>query len=565
MFFLNDLATMGSIKATIKRGLSRGVIFRDVNYDIHLNSQGTNMMAFIVLATKTRYEIVQDRVYAAHFPRQFVIGINLMKKELRLQIKRPEFKDPLLLLMHSRTTVAAKKMDISGDAKVAATCPSCSNSMVLSKGNVFKKSRNILDETNKDLGSTLKVGYLDCELDISRANTITRLTQTFSPSNKNPQTPFSTFSLGMRQSRAFFLWFPRAEQCGAYFRWSQSEENPVHEIDITVQGKVDSNESKYFMEGKKILIKVRIELKGEPVDRDYKFQLKYEYGPGGLKNSVRAQFARQAAPALGIPEFSVCFSANNQFPDFPEEFISANLDTELKVTGDVTIKYGEGSSCADVNSEVQINFEHQTTELAHKELKEVDYYKKCMAERRKPEWQSRKVGLPTVKECYETAYDAALARKYSWDVQLTNITPLVRSYLTKALTVINAALVPFWTVDTESISSAVEANEKVHVDLEFKNRDQTMDMVMTNSKGKSTYTDVILRVPVRDSLRALRFSSLIGKLIQGNILSKCTSLQMYSMLHLFHFQLRTYFDSIYYLNVRSIVLFQLTMTQGVKI
>ena len=521
MYFFNDFTTMASLKATIKRGLSRGVIFRDVNYDLHLNSQGTNMMAFIVLATKTQYEITQDRVYAAHVPRQFVIGINLMKKELRLQIKRPEYKDPLLLVMHSRTTVAAKKMDLSADAKVSVTCPTCSNSMVISKGNM--KSRNILEETNKDLGSTLKVGYFGCELDISRANTINRLFQTFSQGNKNPQTPLSTFALSMRQARAFFIWFPRAEQCGAFARWSQSETNPVHEIDITVQGKVDSNESKYFMEGKKILIKVRIELKGEPVDRDYKFQLKYEYGPSALKNTVRAQFARQAAPSLGIPEYTVCFSANNQFPDFGDEFLSSNLETELKLNGDVTIKYGEGNSCGDVTGEVQINFEHQTTQLAQKELKEVDYYKTCMQQKAQPEWQSRKTGLPWIEECFETAYDAALARRYSWDVQLTNLTPYVRSWITKALTVFNAAMVPYWTMDTESISTALAANEKFHVDMEFKNRDQTLDMVMTNSKGKSTYNDVILRVPVKESLRALRFSSFVGKLIQGNILSKyCT-------------------------------------------
>jgi hypothetical protein len=520
MFFLNDLTLMASIKATVKRGLSRGVIFRDVNYDLHVNTQGTNMMAFIVVATKTRYEILQDRVYAAHVPRQFIVGINLMKKELRLQIKRPEFQDPFLLIMHSRTTVAAKKMDLSGDAKVSSTCPTCSNSQVISKGNVFKKSRNIIEETNKDLGSTLKVGYFDCELDISRANTVNRLIQAFSPENKNPKTPLSVFTLSMRQARAFFLWFPRAEQCGTFFRWSQSETNPVHEIDITIQGKVDSNESKFFMEGKKILLKVRIELKGEPVNRDYKFQLKYEYGPAAIKNSVRAQFARQAAPSLGIPEYSVCFSANNQYPDFMDEFLSANLDAELKVSGDVTIKYGEGSSCADVNGEVQINFEHQTTELAHKELKDVDYYKACMQDKSRPEWQTRQAGLPYTKPCFQTAYDAALARKYSWDVQLTNLTPLVRSWITKALTVFNAAMVPYWQMDSESISTALSANEKFHIDLEYKNREQSMDVVMTNNKGKSTFNDVIIRTPMRESLRALRFSSLVGKLIQGNILSK---------------------------------------------
>jgi len=259
------------------------------------------------------------------------------------------------------------------------------------------------------------------------------------------------------------------------------------------------------------------------VDRDYKFLLKYEYGPSSLKNTVRAQFARHAAPSLGIPEYTVCFSANNQFPDFGDEFLSANLETELKLNGDVTIKYGEGNSCGDVTGEVQINFEHQTTQLAQKELKEVDYYKTCMQQKAQPEWQSRKTGLPWIKECFETAYDAALARRYSWDVQLTNLTPYVRSWITKALTVFNAAMVPYWTMDTESISTALAANEKFHVDMEFKNRDQTLDMVMTNSKGKSTYNDVILRVPVKESLRALRFSSFVGKLIQGNILSKyCT-------------------------------------------
>eukprot|EP00091_Calanus_sinicus_P001476 TRINITY_DN11467_c0_g1_i1.p1 TRINITY_DN11467_c0_g1~~TRINITY_DN11467_c0_g1_i1.p1 ORF type:complete len:184 (-),score=38.44 TRINITY_DN11467_c0_g1_i1:41-592(-) len=86
MAYASGLTTLASLEATVKRGLSRGVIFRDIDYDIHLNSQATTLMTFFVPTKRISYGIVQDRVYTAHSPDTFIIGVNIARRNLRLQI-----------------------------------------------------------------------------------------------------------------------------------------------------------------------------------------------------------------------------------------------------------------------------------------------------------------------------------------------------------------------------------------------------------------------------------------------------------------------------------------------
>ena len=110
MAHVSAVTSLISVEATVKRGLRRGVIFRDLDYNLHLMTQGSNMILFQQPISRRTYGIVQDRVHTTHAPRQIVIGVNLVKKELKIQLSEPEVASPLLMLMHSKTVVTAREV-----------------------------------------------------------------------------------------------------------------------------------------------------------------------------------------------------------------------------------------------------------------------------------------------------------------------------------------------------------------------------------------------------------------------------------------------------------------------
>ena len=219
---------MADIKATVKRGIVRGLIFRDVNYDAHLFSQGINVMMVLNPARKVSYGIVQDRIYHAHFPRKIVLGLNPGRKELKISIERPAYNDPMLLMMHSQTAVVARGNNIAGTVKdLKQNCPSCEPRTIVSKGPSAAIKRVFIDRDNEKHGYNVHGEYFDCELDVTRSTTVGRALSAFTPYNKNPKTLWTSIAMGIRQIRAFFIYFPKAEKCGAFFRMSQSISNPV--------------------------------------------------------------------------------------------------------------------------------------------------------------------------------------------------------------------------------------------------------------------------------------------------------------------------------------------------
>merc|ERR1711963_1064064 len=173
MSHVSAVTSLVSLEATVKRGLRRGVIFRDLDYNAHLMTQGSNMILFQQPTVKRTFGIVQDRVFTTHLPRQIVVGVNLVKKELKIQLNEPEVSTPILLLMHSKTVVTVRQDTLSGDIDLTSTCPSCiSNKYIVSAGPSALKSRTMMDTTTINFGSTLKSEYFDCELDMSGRNSI---------------------------------------------------------------------------------------------------------------------------------------------------------------------------------------------------------------------------------------------------------------------------------------------------------------------------------------------------------------------------------------------------------
>ena len=90
-------------------------VYRDIEYDITGFAQA-NRIAAIPMRRST-YGIVNDRIYYAHFPRKIVAGINVIKKELKLQISRPEYDNPSKMIMHSVTYVRIRSNTVEGKYK----------------------------------------------------------------------------------------------------------------------------------------------------------------------------------------------------------------------------------------------------------------------------------------------------------------------------------------------------------------------------------------------------------------------------------------------------------------
>ena len=296
MAHVSASTSLASLEATVQRGLRRGVIFRDLDYNIHLLNQGTDLMLFKHPGSKISYGIVQDRVLTTHFPRQIRLGVNLVKKELRIQVSEPALASPLLIVMHSRTKVTASGASLSGDTDISGTCPTCAgNTWVVSKGDAAMKSRSIFDTSSKNFGSVMKAEFFDCEMDLEEGKTVGSTVSAFLPFNKSPKNPLSLLMLGVRQVRSYFTNFPRAEQCGAYASYSQSPDHPVSEIDISIQGKRVANQrsQRLGMTGQTTFLKLKVTAtgaNGAREDRELKINIKYDSGVMGRKNELKLQF-----------------------------------------------------------------------------------------------------------------------------------------------------------------------------------------------------------------------------------------------------------------------------------
>ena len=91
-------------------------------------------------------------------------------------------------------------------------------------------SRVVFDKEDTTFGFYTKAEYFDCEMDIATrtgSGPRTKALMAFAPYNKNPQTPATIISMGMRQIFAFLALYPRVEKCGIMAVWSQSKTNPT--------------------------------------------------------------------------------------------------------------------------------------------------------------------------------------------------------------------------------------------------------------------------------------------------------------------------------------------------
>ena len=516
------ITTIGSLVGKVKKGVSKGALTRSLDFNLNLQTYSINVMGFVENQnSKLKFELVTDRFLTLHMPRSLFGAVNVGKKILTVRVKRPDTDDPVQVLMHSLTVVKIEALKLNGATGTSRFCPACKDVHVISAGR--EKSKVFADTNDKDLGSLAKGEYFDCEYDISDANVGGNAVFLFHPQNKSPKTFMTSMIMGLRQARHFLVYFPRAEKCGAYMKWSKSPTDPVHEIEVVTTVKTKDKGTAYFYTGKEFYLKVDISLLGDQgKDREFVFSFKYTASPGFIQNSVVAQFWRKANSVLGLSDYSICFMAKNKYPGFTDDLNGGDLDEHLKLNGQMILKYGEANVCKRAPGSITINFQHETTAEAKAHLRTTPAYKACMDQKRLAEWRNRR-GLPYTRQCYLAAYDASLARKYHWDVTFQSISPEVRAWYEKATTVFKTAVLPYWDLDPNALSRSLDS-PKLELDILFKDGDSSADVRLKTDKGVSDMKDMPTDFPVFGGpLRSLRFDNTRSSLVNRQIVGKLRS------------------------------------------
>ena len=106
-------------------------------------------------------KVSRERVYRGQLPLHLVIGVNIIRRDLRVQWLRPAPAPPLVLALHSRTSVAVGR----GGA-------GCGPVTVVSRGEEAR-SRVILDTEAALAGSRARAEIVDCEMEEVRGLQVT--------------------------------------------------------------------------------------------------------------------------------------------------------------------------------------------------------------------------------------------------------------------------------------------------------------------------------------------------------------------------------------------------------
>jgi len=533
MVHLQYVTTMASVKAVVKATTERGSIGRDIDYDLNMNTHATTVMGFHNPEhpdTTNSYYVEQDRVYGFHSKRTIKAKVQLLgDRYLQLYISRAPYNNPFALIMHSQTrTAITPDADYQAVIDLSSHCSDCHQFHTVSKGESYKRDRVFVDRTNEFLGSYMHGEYFRCEMDIARKNTVLNAINAFSPMNKNPKTPWTMFTMGMEQILSFFLYFPKAEQCGAYFRWSQSEEHPVTEIGVKIMAKAVNKEGgRLFYRGRQVLIKMDVIAKGSAADQNrlYKVNAEYDMEPGNLQNRFTFKVSRKANLALGMPDYTVCMSYNSQYSDFGDEVATVDMSRDLQVSGVAMLNYGSGvTKCGALPSGIKVDFLHSSTAQSRAEVQNTWYGHRCEEDMRRPEWQERVShgAAPLTDACWLTQFDAAKARKYTWSAHFKGLTERAKAIISKAQTVVEAGLLPFWDVDPEALTGSVGDSPFLKMNVEFKDNEQFMDIRFETRYGVSEFLNKPVRLPGwTDRLRNLRYPRTLSQLMAADIINPC--------------------------------------------
>jgi len=357
--------------------------------------------------------------------------------------------------------------------------------------------------------------------------------------------------MGFRQVQAFLLYYPKVESCGMGVSFSQSKYNPVDTIDITLSGQVKTIHTPNIVSnGKKFSLDGEIIFHGD-VDRVHHLDVKYEFEPLMAKNELAVKLTRNPfrLSARDYPAYSVCFDMNNRYPIDVHKQFDFDFSTNQKVKADISLSWGQHSTCSNNPGRVQIIGEHQTTEEGRKALKKKWYYRTCLEEKESPEWRNGATPFPATYACYYTMKDLYTIYQYKWTANFEGLEPWMVASYRKLETLVKTGLFPFWKIDLDnslsrksefiySTSDVDTYSPSVVVKQVFHPLEDTVDLYIQTNRDKNVfkgikygiwewntepYNDLTERMSLFGSLRNSHVSSFMETLMKNKLIGSCVA------------------------------------------
>ena len=141
--------------------------------------------------------------------------------------------------------------------------------------------------------------------------------------------------------------------------------------------------------GLRISLAGKLVLKGPATDRAHHAVLNWETEPLLSTTQLIIKFTRPGfvLNAQTYPDYSVCLDLVGMYHVDFSSFFSLDLAaTEQFAKRSLSLSWGNGQ-CANNPSRIQAVMEMRTTREAAELLKTAWYYKACMEQRHRPEWQ----------------------------------------------------------------------------------------------------------------------------------------------------------------------------------
>ena len=551
--FMAGYTSVASLQVKVNRGQDSGALLRTLDYKIQIHSQALHSLSVFNPGNRNIFWISQDRVYNHRFRSKITGVLNIAKSQVRLTWERPEFGEPMTMWMHSQTrlTTRSDKITPGQQTELSSSCPTCLSDYVISKGSPYKQERYFANIENEEWGFHLEGKYFDCEAEEAKSygQMFNVVLQAFSPWSKQPQDLLTTVTIGFRQVQAFLLYYPKVESCGMGVSFSQSKYNPVDTIDITLSGQVKTIHTPNIVSnGKKFSLDGEIIFHGD-VDRVHHLDVKYEFEPLMAKNELAVKLTRNPfrLSARDYPAYSVCFDMNNRYPIDVHKQFDFDFSTNQKVKADISLSWGQHSTCSNNPGRVQIIGEHQTTEEGRKALKNKWYYRTCLEEKESPEWRNGATPFPATYACYYTMKDLYTIYQYKWTANFEGLEPWMVASYRKLETLVKTGLFPFWKIDLDnslsrksefiySTSDVDTYSPSVVVKQVFHPLEDTVDLYIQTNRDKNVfkgikygiwewntepYNDLTERMSLFGSLRNSHVSSFMETLMKNKLVGSC--------------------------------------------
>jgi hypothetical protein len=553
--FMAGYTSLASLQAKVNRGQDSGAILRTLDYKMQVHSQALHSLSVFNPANRNIFWISQDRVYNYRLGSKITGVLNIAKSQVRVTWERPEFGEPASMYMHSQTKLTTRndKITPGQQTELSISCPTCRSDYVITKGSSYKKERYFANIENEEWGFRLEGKYFDCEAEEAKSDgqMFTVALQAFSPLTKKPQDLFTTLTMGFRQVQAFLLYYPKVESCGVGLSFSQSKFNPIDTVDITLTGQVKNIHTPSIVSnGKKISLDGEIIFHGD-VDRVHHFDLKYEFEPMMSKNELAVKLTRNPfrLSARDYPAYSICFDMNNRYPIDVQKRLDLDFSIDQKVKADMSLSWGQHSTCSNNPGRIQVLGEHQTTEEGRKALKNKWYYKTCLEDKEAPEWKNGATSFPPTHACFYTMQDLYTIYQYKWTANFEGLEPWMVTAYRKLETLVKTGLFPFWRIDLDnslskktdliySSSDVENYSPSVVVKQVFHPQDDTVDLLVQTNRDKNIFKGIKYGLwdwntepyinsnespSLFGSLSSSHVSSLLTTMMKNNLIGSCVA------------------------------------------